>query len=134
MGTATVVNIRLHKKGQKVRLRPDPEAVQEIPTQPLPVISRQQEEQAISARVQAEAESAGYPLLDALIEREGKRLSEDNKAFKYLEAAEAIKDIDPEAYSMLVTKAESNIPFPSPIEAEYLRFASNTPWKSVSRD
>ena len=85
----------------------------------------------VSTEVSTEEEEApdsilmGYPLLDALIEREGKRLDADNKAFKYLEAAEAIKDIDPVMYSDLVAKAESDLPFPSPLEAEYMRYVRN---------
>jgi hypothetical protein len=68
---------------------------------------------------------ATYPLLDALIEREGKRLNADNKAMNYLAAAELVKDTDPEMYSTLVSKAEANdIPFPSPLEAEYLRYVA----------
>lgn len=64
-----------------------------------------------------------FPLLDALIEREGKRLDADNRAMAYLNAAESLKNIDPAMYTDLVSKAEqSDIPFPSPIEAEYLRY------------
>ena len=75
-----------------------------------------------------------FPLLDALLEREGKRLAQDNAAFRYLEAAEAIKDIDPVMYSQLVEKAESDIPFPSPIEAEYLRYVAACPGEGMTSD
>jgi len=73
------------------------------------------------------AATSAYPLLDALLDRERKRQAQDNSAFKYLEAAEAIKDIDPVMYSALVEKAQSDIPFPSPIEAEYLRYVAACP-------
>lgn len=67
-----------------------------------------------------------YPLLDALIEREELRKQGDPKAIAYLQAAEAIKDIDPEAADSLMAKAtQFDIPFPSPVEAEYLRFADD---------
>jgi hypothetical protein len=69
----------------------------------------------------------GYPLLGALIEREAKRREQDGKAFKYLEAAEAIKDVDPDMYASLMSKADSTIPFPSPIESEFLRYAEAHP-------
>jgi len=68
-----------------------------------------------------------FPLLDALLAREQERQAQDNAGFKYLEAAEAIKDIDPVMYSQLVEKASSDIPFPSPIEAEYLRYVAACP-------
>jgi hypothetical protein len=64
-----------------------------------------------------------YPLLDALIEREGQRLAADNTAMAYLNAAESLREVDPEMYASLVQKAEqADIPFPSPLEAEYLRY------------
>jgi hypothetical protein len=69
-----------------------------------------------------------FPLLDALIEREGKRLMADNTAMAYLAAAEAVKDVDPDTYAYLTRKAEqSDIPFPSPIEAEYLAYVRAHP-------
>ena len=85
-------------------------------TQPMKVVARDFPE--------PEPVTATFPLLDALLDREQKRQAEDNAAFKYLEAAEAIKDVDPEMYSALVSKADTSIPFPSPIEAEYLRYVA----------
>jgi hypothetical protein len=76
-----------------------------------------------------------YPLLDALIEREGKRLDADNRAMAYLNAAESLRDLDPDTYTTLVEKAaQADIPFPSPIEAEYLRYVADHPKKETPRD
>lgn len=131
MGTATVINIRLPKKGKRNGIHPT-EPV------PLPVISRQQEEQDISARAKAiepEAtapqvsapgpdESAAYPLLTELLERERKRNDGDPKALAYVAAAEAIKDVDRVTYDVLMTKAAAfDVPYPSPLEREYLSYA-----------
>ena len=142
MGTATVVNIRLHKKGKRNGVAPTaPDFVQErIPeqVQPLPVISRTEEEQAISARqhaIEPEAtapqasapgldESAAYPLLTELLERERKRQDGDPKALAYVSAAEAIKDVDRATYDTLMAKAAAfDVPYPSPLEREYLSYA-----------
>jgi hypothetical protein len=66
-----------------------------------------------------------YPLLDELLAREGKRIAGDNKSFKYMEAADLIRDEDPETAALLDEKAKANdIPFPSPVEAEYLRYVA----------
>ena len=73
------------------------------------------------------AQVAAFPLLDALLAREQERQAQDNAGFKYLEAAEAIKDVDPVMYSALVEKAQSDIPFPSPIEAEYMKYVAACP-------
>lgn len=126
MGTATVVNIRLHKKSQKVRLSPDPEAVVEIaePNSPLPVISREQEERAIS-EAHSKQEPEGFPLLDLLLQREKHRLDGDSKGMAYVVAAEAIQAFDPDEARRLMQKSkEYDVPFPSPIEAEYLRYVA----------
>jgi hypothetical protein len=120
MGTATVVNIRLPKKGKPKSLpmptmkdvRPEA-TTEEEPLLPTP-----------SAPEPDKGE--GYPLLDALLEREYKRLDLDAKAMAYITAAEAIEYIDPEAAAALMAKAEAHsFTFPSPIEQEYLRYVAN---------
>jgi hypothetical protein len=69
-----------------------------------------------------------YPLLDALLDRERERQSGDHKGMAYVTAAEAIEAIDPEAARDLMAKAEAlSIPFPSPIEQEYILYVANHP-------
>lgn len=99
-----------------------------MPAQAVDDAALDEAEQAEGAHtVKPEAEASSFPLLDALLAREQQRMEQDNKAFKYLEAAESIKDVDPVMYSALVEKADSSIPFPSPIEAEYLRYVAACP-------
>ena len=67
-----------------------------------------------------------YPLLDELIAREANRQAKDERATAYIQAAEAIRKIDPQAAAELDAKASQNdVPFPSPIEREYLRYVAN---------
>lgn len=144
MGTATVVNIRLPKKG-KSRSTDIVSAGIPFDQPPLPVVSREQEERRISEehaiRVAREAigpeatapqasapesdESAAYPLLTALLERERKRKDGDPKALAYVAAAEAIKDIDPiRASDLMAMAAEYDVPYPSPLEREYIAYVT----------
>jgi hypothetical protein len=93
-------------------------------------------EQVEAEPVPTEAEPAQeYPLLAALIEREQERVNRDNVYFKYAEAADLIRETDPETAALLDRKAQENdLPIPSPIESEYLRFYRNTPMKLVPRE
>jgi len=76
-----------------------------------------------------------YPLLTALIERERERVRADNTYFKFSEAADLIREADPDTAAMLDQKARNHdIAMPSPIEAEYLRFFRSTPMKVVGRE
>lgn len=72
-----------------------------------------------------------YPLLNAIIEREYRRQMLDDTQTAYLKAAEALKGIDDAAAADLLDKgAKLDIPYPSPIEAEYFRYAKdNAPEK-----
>lgn len=71
-----------------------------------------------------------HPLVNALFAREGERLEADAKALKYVEAANAIESIDPQAARDLMEKAEAlNIPMPSPIEREYMDYVLSHPDK-----
>jgi hypothetical protein len=71
-----------------------------------------------------------YPLLDALLERERGRMDSDIKAMKYVEAAEAIEQVDPDMARDLMAKAEAlSAVMPSPIEREYLIYVSQHPSK-----
>jgi hypothetical protein len=115
-GTATYVNIRLPKKGSKSRPQSEPaappveESVPAVPSQPEPS--------------QPESVVAGYPLLDALRERETQRLAADAKAMGYLTAAEALAQIDPDESARLMKRIDDlAVTFPSPLEREYLRYA-----------
>jgi len=139
MGTATVVNIRLPKKNGRAAafsgdhavfvtgINPDgtvevidPVAIgPEATTPDTPVTEPSAPEPD---------EPEGYPLLDALLERERMRLDADNKGMAFVVAAEAIQDIDPEAAANLMKRAEVyNVPFPSPIEQEYIRYVAEHP-------
>jgi alkylated DNA nucleotide flippase Atl1 len=70
-------------------------------------------------------EREGYPLLDALLERERTRLDGDSKGMAFVVAAEAIQDIDPDTARTLMEKAKAyDVPFPSPIEQEYIRYVA----------
>jgi hypothetical protein len=75
-----------------------------------------------------EPESEGYPLLTELLDRERTRADADAKALRYVEAAEVLRDIDPESYRSLMDRAAANdVPFPSPLEREYLRYVAAHP-------
>ena len=133
------INIHLTARGRgaglpkvvKAEIGDAPEALLDAPME---VISREEDDRRTNAEAKVKAEESPFPLLDALLDREQKRQAEDNAAFKYLEAAEAIKDVDPEMYSALVSKADTSIPFPSPIEAEYLKYVAACPGKVDSDD
>lgn len=127
-GTATYVNIRMPKRGPKPKVTTD--AVTEMAAlhtvvpagEPEPDPVAQDTDQAPSQPAPVEE---GYPLLNALAEREWRRTDGDSKANSYLAAATAIEHIDPEMSRDLMAKADALAePFPSPIEAEYLRFAT----------
>jgi hypothetical protein len=126
MGTATVVNIRMPKKGSKqpeiITLRlPEGETQPEATTPETPP----------PAPSAPEPEREAYPLLDALLDRERKRQEGDNKAMAYVTAAEAIKDVDPEEAVRMMRKAEAlDVPFPSPIEREYITYVAAHPDKA----
>lgn len=148
-GDTTVIHIRPAKKGGKrqtpVETEPEQETVTAI--SPLPVISREEEERAISAAHNAETgfeattpdipvtaasapepDDEGYPLLDALLDRERTRLDGDSKGMAFVVAAEAIQAIDPDTARSLMEKAKQyDVPFPSPIEQEYLRYVATHP-------
>jgi DNA-binding MarR family transcriptional regulator/DNA-binding PadR family transcriptional regulator len=153
-GDTTVIHIRPTKKGTKRLTQTQVDALPEIvaerlpeAVQPLPVISREEEERAISAAHNAETgfeattpdtpvtapsapepESEGYPLLDALLDRERTRLDGDSKGMAFVVAAEAIQAIDPDTARSLMEKAKQyDVPFPSPIEQEYLRYVATHP-------
>ena len=70
----------------------------------------------------------GYPLLDALLERERHAWTRTARAWRMSTAAEAIEGIDPDMARDLMAKAEAlNVPFPSPIEQEYITYVANHP-------
>lgn len=124
-GSASPVNIALSRKHKIKGYHPRGE-------EPLTPVEATDPEGIIGRGMKVEAQPevatlrVPYPLLDALIEREELRKQGDPKAIAYLQAAEAIKDIDPEAADTLMAKAtQFDIPFPSPVEAEYLRFADD---------
>ena len=117
MGNATAVNIHLAKRGPKPKqVEPEPGEIAggtDHASEPEP--------QSIVAET-------GYPLLRALAEREWRRLDGDSKANAYLTAATALEHVDPDTARGLMEKAEAHAePFPSPIEAEYLRYATANP-------
>jgi hypothetical protein len=117
MGTATYHNIRLHKKGAK----PKPT---DIVNAGIPF----DEPPAPEPDLAQPGEPEGYPLLDDLLARERNRLDADNRAMRYMEAAEVLRDIDPESYDSLMERAaKNNVPFPSPLEQEYLRYVASNP-------
>lgn len=65
-----------------------------------------------------------FPLLDGIIEREYKRRLYDDTQTAYLKAADALKGVDDEAAAMLLEKgAKHDQPYPTPLEAEYLKYA-----------
>jgi hypothetical protein len=86
------------------------------------------EEQAQQLQSAPEPEVEGYPLLDALLEREGKRLAQDAAMMAYVNAAEAILDIDRDMFDTLMAKASAlDVVYPSPIESEFLRYVAAHP-------
>jgi hypothetical protein len=129
MGTATCVNIRLPKKGSKRDIvnagipfdQPEangPEATTEQAPQHTPPSA-------------PESESAGYPLLDALLDRERNRQESDNKAMAYITAADMLLGVDEEARLALLEKAAAfDVTFPSPLEQEYIRYVASHPDKA----
>jgi len=151
MGNATVVNIHLPKKGGRngkhvtakdiKRVADETSAAAENPlrldnldgTTSVTVTDtgEEAEPEATAEEVtQPQSESApepeteGYPLLDALMKRERYRTERDAKALAYLQAAEALEQVDPDAARELTNKADSfNVEFPSPIEREYIDYA-----------
>lgn len=132
MGTATCVNIRLPKKGSK-RLTPEvvealPEIVRDrLPEAVEPEATEQETPQPLPPAA-PEPVGEGYPLLDALLDRERTRLDGDSKGMAFVVAAEAIQDIDPETAKDLMQKAKQyDVPFPSPIEQEYIRYVAAHP-------
>ena len=137
MGKATVVDIRLHKKGSNRLNGETYEALPEIVKDRLPeaVEPEATEQEAPQPQPPAAPEPVGadYPFLDALLERERKRLDGDTKGMAFVVAAEAIQDIDPETARSLMEKAKQyDVPFPSPIEAEYIRYVANHPERTTN--
>jgi hypothetical protein len=131
-GKATVVDIRLPKKGAKRVDRETYEALPEIVAERLPEVLVEPEattqETPLTTPSAPEPESEGYPLLDALLDRERKRQDSDSKGMAFVVAAEAIQAIDPDTAASLMKKAEVyNVPFPSPIEQEYIRYVAAHP-------
>jgi hypothetical protein len=137
MGKATVVDIRLHKKGSNRLNGETYEALPEIVKDRLPEAvepeATEQETPQPQPPAAPEPVGADYPFLDALLERERKRLDGDTKGMAFVVAAEAIQDIDPETARSLMEKAKQyDVPFPSPIEAEYIRYVANHPERTTN--
>jgi len=145
MGTATCINIRLHKKGSKRDIVNAGIPFGEIEEKKLPDLPADYLAPLVQPKAESEATEqephvlppsapgpvgAGYPLLDALLDRERKRLDGDTKGMAFVVAAEAIQDIDPDTARSLMEKAKQyDVPFPSPIEAEYIRYVASHPPK-----
>ena len=158
MGDATVINIRLPKKGRRNGVAPTIDEQPEIPAAKSPD-RREREVALIQAEKELgyppidatgvtvtvigpeatteedpspatppsapESEVEEYPLLDALLDRERKRLEGDSRGMAYITAAEAIEAIDPDQAAILMKKAaQFDLPFPSPIEREYLTYVA----------
>jgi hypothetical protein len=67
-----------------------------------------------------------FPLLRDLKDRERRRIKGDETSLAYMAAAEAVKAVDPDTYDLLMAKANENaVPFPSPLEREYLTYAES---------
>jgi len=132
MGTATVVNIRLPKKGKHSKVsEPNPLRLDNLDgTSGVEVTDLAVEPEATAVEAPQPAPSSapgpedeGYPLLDELLERERRRQDLDPKALAYVAAAEAILATDTEMFDVLMKKAdEYHVTFNSPLEAEYLRW------------
>jgi hypothetical protein len=131
MGTATVINIRLPKKGAKRLTQEVADALPEIVRDRLPEAVEPEAttpEPPVPAPSAPEPESEGYPLLDLLLQRERARLEGDSKGMAFVVAAEAIQDIDPTTARELMAKAKQyDVPFPTPIEQEYIRYVAAHP-------
>ena len=132
MGKATVVDIRLPKKGAKRQNGDGNEVVQEIAEIKLPeAVEPEATAETAPQSAPSSAPEPGreeYPLLDALLDRERTRMDADSKGMAFVVAAEAIQDIDPDTAATLMAKANQyNVPFPSPIEQEYIRYVAAHP-------
>jgi len=129
MGTATLVDIRLPKKGGKRMDRETYDALPEIVQERLPEqLGPEATTDTPTPPSAPESDGEAYPLLDLILQRERARLDSDNKGMAYVTAAEAIQEIDPGTAADLMKKAEAlNVPFPSPIEQEYLRYVAAHP-------
>jgi hypothetical protein len=117
------INIHLTKRGRGEGLPKSvkDEVVAATATAEEPV-AEQAEAEAVAEPQPSDIE---FPLLDALLDREKERLDADGKMFRYMEAADLIRANDPETAAILDTKAQQNdVPLPSPIEAEYLRYVA----------
>jgi len=69
-----------------------------------------------------------WPELARLMVSEAQRQDSDARAMRYIEAAEILKDQDPEASAILLQKAEElNAAYPSPVEIEYMEYARENP-------
>jgi hypothetical protein len=69
-----------------------------------------------------------WPELNRLYALEAQRQDSDARAMRYIEAAEILKDQDPEASAILLQKAEElNAAYPSPVEIEYMEYAKSHP-------
>jgi hypothetical protein len=136
-GTATYHNIRLHKRGSNAKPKVGPRGHETLTpvTDETPKVRlnngtyvESDEPDKMTVKHDAPPQPEGYPLLDALLERERNRLDHDNKGMSYVVAAEAIEKVDPDMARELMAKAEAlNIPFPSPLEQEYLRYVAANP-------
>jgi hypothetical protein len=139
-------DITLHKKGAKRKVKPeitdDRDRAQDAETlvadmderdaQMPPFVAERIHESVVDATsVVSVADIPGmddtsddFPLLDELILREAKRQSGDETALAYIAAANAIEKIDPQMAADLMAKAKAlDVPYPSPLEREYLRYA-----------
>jgi hypothetical protein len=126
-GRAEYLNIRLAKKanGKTEKQEAIAKATEELGHPPIDATE-------VSVTL-VEPEPKGYPLLDALLEREGKRIAQDATMMAYVTAAEAIVNIDREAYDLLMAKAaQYDVIYPSPIESEYLRYVADHPTRGDS--
>lgn len=125
-GSASPVNIALSRKHKIREYRPTDTTVPEVVAER---VHESVQPEIRTLRIPADPmpePGEEYPLLDAIIAREYQRQQGDPKALAYLQAAEAIRAIDPEAATELEAKAAlHDVPFPSPLEAEYFRFAQD---------
>ena len=128
MGTASAVRIRMPKRSRKGSSSLPPEDVQEIEPEKLAEPEATAEPTPTDPVSAPKLDPEDYPLLDRLLEREGKRIDSDAKGMAYVAAAEAIQHVDPEAASLLMEKSKQyDVEFPSPIEREYLRYVAHHP-------
>lgn len=69
-----------------------------------------------------------WPELNRLYALEAKRKDGDARSIRYIEAAELLKDTDPETAALLLDKAqEHDVAYPSPVEIEYMEYAKSHP-------